>query len=308
MLASKLLPLLSLVFSFLTCASGQQLLVYGTNALPTCAQGCTLLNQAQSACVPPAAPVTNQATYESCFCQSGYLKTLSTSTTGICDTVCGASDLAQIQSWYLSNCKDDGADVAATAATTSATTTAPATTTADVATSAPTNSGSTGESGVTPVTAPEKGSWWSNHWRWVMMVIIIAFGLLAIALIGVLLRRRYHRRQDRITSTFNPGITMRSAPMNTVAATNTNPYAMDGAAAGGRTVPVTQDQYDYTRGDNRQARQTYLPGIREKDRNIVREEPFPALGQGIDLQRGASPADGMERGQSRLKKGKGRMQ
>lgn len=144
-----------------TSTAAQTVLVYGTNDLPTCAQGCTLLTNAQAACVPPAAPVTNQATYESCFCQSGYLSTLSTSTSGICDTVCDTTDVTQIQSWYVANCKNDGADVAATAST-SATTTPSST--SNVATAGATTSGtSSSASGVTPVTGAEKGSWYVNH-------------------------------------------------------------------------------------------------------------------------------------------------
>lgn len=108
---------ISLLFA---SVKAQTLLVYGENDLPTCAQQCQVLQQAQSACVPPAAPVTNQATYESCFCQSGYLSTLSSSATSVCDGICSASDQVKIQSWYTTNCKDDGADVAAAAVTTTA--------------------------------------------------------------------------------------------------------------------------------------------------------------------------------------------
>ncbi|KAL9079616.1 MAG: hypothetical protein Q9157_001501 [Trypethelium eluteriae] len=87
------------ILAILPVVSTQQLLQYGTNQLPSCAQGCTLLNQAQSACVPPAAPVTNQAQYQSCFCQSAYLRTLYQSPNGVCDANCGQSDLVKIQQW-----------------------------------------------------------------------------------------------------------------------------------------------------------------------------------------------------------------
>lgn len=158
MLSSTFSAVLFSILLHVTSTAAQTLLVYGNNALPTCAQGCTLLTQAQAGCIPPAAPVTDQATYESCFCQSGYLKTLSTSTTGICDTVCSGSDLTQIQTWYINNCKDDGADVAATASTT---TPVAASSTSNVATAAATNSGtSSSATGATPVTPSEQGSWY----------------------------------------------------------------------------------------------------------------------------------------------------
>ena len=140
----------STLFLFAAVAArAQTILTYGNDALPTCAQGCTLLQQAQSACVPPAAPVTDQTTYESCFCQSGYLSGLKTSSAGLCDSTCGTADLQKIQSWYISYCQSPGAvvnvaDVATTAgATTVASTVAgtAASTQSATSTAAATSSG-----------------------------------------------------------------------------------------------------------------------------------------------------------------------
>ena len=82
-----------------------QILQFGTGDLPSCAQTCPTLLNAQTVCIPPGAPVTNVQTYKSCFCQSGYLNTLATDASTICDTTCTSqTDRTQIQSWYASYC------------------------------------------------------------------------------------------------------------------------------------------------------------------------------------------------------------
>lgn len=98
--------------------AAQTLLQFGTGQLPTCAQQCTLLNTAQSGCTPPAAPVSGQSTYQSCFCQYTLISALYTNPSAVCGTVCtSAADLKQIQSWYSTLC---GKSAAAAAGTTSA--------------------------------------------------------------------------------------------------------------------------------------------------------------------------------------------
>lgn len=87
----------------LALVSGQAVIDY--SELPKCAYSCTLLAQAQGACVPPQAQTTNQQTYESCFCQSAYLRTLYSSANGVCDAFCGPDDLLKIQDWYTGRCQ-----------------------------------------------------------------------------------------------------------------------------------------------------------------------------------------------------------
>lgn len=76
------------------------------NNLPTCAAGCAQLQNAQSSCTPAGgAPVTNQQTYQSCFCQSALLVQLySPSPITFC-TQCSQADMATIQDWYKNFCK-----------------------------------------------------------------------------------------------------------------------------------------------------------------------------------------------------------
>lgn len=187
---------------------GQQVLIFGNNALPSCAQQCQLLQQAQAACVPPAAPVTQQSTYESCFCQSGYLETLTSDPQAVCGTVCQGSDLTQISTWYTSNCADGGINaVGPSSTTTTASTTTDPTNAASTTTSGLSNSNS-GQADTTQAVSQNSG-WWANHWKWVMMVIIILAMLVVFAVVAVVLRRLLRRRRDRVKGGFNDGITTR---------------------------------------------------------------------------------------------------
>ena len=104
-------------------------------SLPACASSCPILQQAQSACVPPAAPATGPASYQSCFCQSGYLAATRAATRAagtanpaaipnVCDPQCAASDFQAIAQWYAGYCQQPlpttTAQVAAVAPTTAA--------------------------------------------------------------------------------------------------------------------------------------------------------------------------------------------
>ncbi|THW32208.1 hypothetical protein D6D19_09739 [Aureobasidium pullulans] len=135
--------LLAIVASLAASAMAQQLLVYSDSALPSCAQQCTILQNAQTGCIPPAAPVTDAVIYESCFCQSGYLTPLKAAGSTLCSDVCEAADVAKIATWYQSNCADNG--VAAAAQVSAGTTTDPAATrSASTIASSPPTSTSTG--------------------------------------------------------------------------------------------------------------------------------------------------------------------
>ncbi|KAI9668301.1 MAG: hypothetical protein M1821_001121 [Bathelium mastoideum] len=215
------------ILTLLPTTSAQQLLQYGANELPTCAQGCTLLNQAQSACVPPAAPVTNQATYQSCFCQSAYLRTLYTTPNGVCDAYCGQSDLVKIQQWYDGLCKSGAA---ATIPPSSSSSSAPATSsTSAVAT-------------VSPTTTPMPGlaqdqvnrSWISTHYQWVIFLIVLILAIAFFSFGGVWLKRRLKRRNAaRREGTFNSTVTTATMPGSSgMAGPHPAMRSMDWAAAG----------------------------------------------------------------------------
>jgi hypothetical protein len=93
------------------CATAQTIIDFG--ALPACAQPCTILQQAQALCVPPAAPATDQSIYKICFCQSAYLQPLYSTPNGVCDAFCSQPDLAAIQGWFLGFCRAPNPPVAA---------------------------------------------------------------------------------------------------------------------------------------------------------------------------------------------------
>lgn len=162
MLTTALLALLS------ASLASAQLLAQG---LPACAQTCTLLNQAATAC--SGLQSANQGTW-ACFCQSAYLKTLYSSPSGICDAFCtDPAQNQQVMTWYQSNCgTDNGASehadngsggqttVVITSTSTSANPAAPTTATRGAAATA--SSGSSAQNANRKQS--EGGSWWDNHW------------------------------------------------------------------------------------------------------------------------------------------------
>ena len=116
------------ILGLLVSSVSSQLLNFAPGNLPACAQSCQTLQNAQTVCVPPAAPATGQLSYQSCFCQSAYLTTLRQSSAGICDTSCpNPTDATQIQKWYINLCNNGvGAAVSSSSAISGATSTAPA--------------------------------------------------------------------------------------------------------------------------------------------------------------------------------------
>ncbi|KAH0365943.1 hypothetical protein KCU65_g5659, partial [Aureobasidium melanogenum] len=263
--------LLAIVASLAAAASAQQLLVYGDSALPSCAQQCTILQNAQTGCIPPAAPVTDATIYESCFCQSGYLTTLKAAGSTICSDVCDASDVAKIASWYQSNCADNGvaaaAKVSAGTTTDSTTTTTASTASSTQSTSTSTSSSSSQGTSSSQETDPHH-DWWTDHWKWIVMLIVVFVGLATLTTIFVLLRRRYRRRQDLANAPFNSGITRHSIP----------------------TLSVTPPTLG--KASSNQASRTSLPRVREKDRMTVTDVPVPPLPASHDFatkERGSTP-------------------
>ncbi|KAL1961668.1 hypothetical protein VTN77DRAFT_1343 [Rasamsonia byssochlamydoides] len=148
-----------------------------SSAFPACALSCTTLQQAQDGCVPPAAPVSNQATYVNCFCQSALLTTLHTTPDSVCDTSCTSeSDRQLLMTWYNNYCSSGGQDTGTPTTTTTAA-------------SAATTTASTADT-------PGPPSWMSTHWRWVLMVIVLFVGFTTIGLVGTWYKRRYDEKHQ----------------------------------------------------------------------------------------------------------------
>ena len=144
-----------------SAAVAQQLLQFGAGGLPSCAQQCQPLTNAQNACQPSSPqPVT-------CFCQSAYLTSLKTTANGLCDSACTSqSDRNQLFSWYAGFCANGGN---AAMASLSAATAGGATTMATQASTAVNNvpaqttqfiPPATGTSDALPGSNEESGSWY----------------------------------------------------------------------------------------------------------------------------------------------------
>ncbi|ORY11430.1 hypothetical protein BCR34DRAFT_601376 [Clohesyomyces aquaticus] len=156
--------------------------------LPACAKDCDTLKAADTNCVPPAAPVTTQQIYQSCVCQSTLLLTLKSSG-AVCATACTSQDdQTKISQYYVALCNGPVVQPAATTTTTTATTTA---------TSA-TGTATGLVAGVGNKAKPSSGGngWFSTHWKWVVMVIVIVVACLIGSLGGLWLKRRHDRKKE----------------------------------------------------------------------------------------------------------------
>lgn len=71
--------------------------------LPECAKTCKNILNANLYCWPPTAPVSNEATYVACFCQSRWLYGVKDGT-GICQQDCSEKDEKEIQATYDDLC------------------------------------------------------------------------------------------------------------------------------------------------------------------------------------------------------------
>ncbi|KAJ5390974.1 uncharacterized protein N7496_002042 [Penicillium cataractarum] len=154
-----------------------------SSSFPECGLSCTALTQAQSSCESAA-----ESTWVSCFCQSSLLTGLKTSGS-LCSSCTSSSDQSLLSTWYNNYCNSGGTD---TGSSTSSTTSAG---TATATNSASTASTTAGKSTSNTSAADENKSWWSTHYQWVIMLIVLAIGFGAIAAGGVWLKRRYDAKR-----------------------------------------------------------------------------------------------------------------
>ena len=138
------------LFTLLIDLTSAQTLISPT--LPSCGQQCPVLLQAQGGCVPPAAPVTNQGIYQSCFCQSAFLQPLHGGPTPLCPT-CSTQDMATVQTWFQGLCKQ-GAPVQQPGPTSTVTSSSSSTSAAPAATS---SAGLTGVNESATPSGPTRG-------------------------------------------------------------------------------------------------------------------------------------------------------
>lgn len=158
--------------------------------LPACARSqCVILAEADANCVPPKAPITDQGTYQSCLCNSALLVGLKTAGT-VCQTAgCSPEDAGKISQYYINLCA--GPVVQPQPTTTTAPTTA--TTTTGTATNRATAGGAAGGTTLLNQSQP---SWISRHWKYVVMVVVIAIAMVLFWVGGIYLRRHFDRKRD----------------------------------------------------------------------------------------------------------------
>ncbi|KID86464.1 integral membrane protein [Metarhizium guizhouense ARSEF 977] len=157
--------------------------------LPACANACGPLWDANGACVPPALPTADASTYESCFCADSRIAPFSTGGgANVCPNACPGNPqgLSSIGNWFTSFC--NGKAPKNTPQTTGTNTAAE---TNAAGSSGSNNGGSNSGNG---------GDWLSNHWQWVIMLVILVVGIAGIWIGACIWRRRYLRKKDRQTS------------------------------------------------------------------------------------------------------------
>ncbi|KAL5359254.1 hypothetical protein BJX96DRAFT_174198 [Aspergillus floccosus] len=155
-----------------------------SDTFPQCALSCSALNSAQSLCIPPTAPATGRSTYVTCFCQSNLLVQLKTSPDGTCNDVCtDASDRTTLQKWFSDFCASGG-NLQSTDNTDNSNNNANANANTN------TNAASTATAKAHN-NSPAPPSWWSGHYQWVVMVIVLIIGFALLTVLGVWLKRRH---------------------------------------------------------------------------------------------------------------------
>ncbi|KAG6039866.1 hypothetical protein E4U41_001943 [Claviceps citrina] len=156
---------------------------FDISELPACAAQCQPLWDANGGCVPPAIPQADPKLYGECFCANGKVAAFSTAASGVCDNACpgDAKGMSSIAGWFSNFCNVKAANTPKTTSSTRA-----------GATSTP-GSSSIGSSNV-------GGDWLSNHWQWVIMLVILVVGIAGIWIGACVWRRRYLRKKDRQTS------------------------------------------------------------------------------------------------------------
>lgn len=134
-----------------------------SSEFPACAVSCAVLVQAQTLCVPPAQPPTNQITYENCFCQINLLQALYSTPDAICVGECqNESDRTLLQTWFRNFCNLVGQGIDPLHTTTLATSTiAPESTTVVTITSysTPATATNTGTGSASAPAPPSNKSW-----------------------------------------------------------------------------------------------------------------------------------------------------
>ncbi|KAJ5305887.1 hypothetical protein PENANT_c015G00593 [Penicillium antarcticum] len=192
---SALFALLALLTT--TLAADKNLIpTAASSTFPTCGLTCSQLYAAQDTCTQAA----DSSTWVSCFCQSSLISNLKTS--GAVCSECGTDDQAKVSTWYTNYCNSGGKETSNTATTTSSAASSTATST----------SGSSANSNKSSSETEENKSWWSTHYQWVIMLIVLAIGFGIIAALGVWFKRRYDAKRPNLYHGGSSGVLSTASP------------------------------------------------------------------------------------------------
>ncbi|KAJ5502576.1 hypothetical protein N7463_005450 [Penicillium fimorum] len=193
-LTTRLSVLLTLIALTISAQAADSILpTSASSKFPQCGLACTTLTTAQTSC-----QAGDASTWTSCFCQSALLTGLKSSGS-ICSS-CTAADQTTLSTWYNNYCNSGGKDTSDT--DTAANTGTVATKTSTEPSSTPNTSKSESDSSAntnkSPAATEEKESWWSSHYRWVIMLIVLVIGFTIIAVLGVWFKRRYEAKRPHL--------------------------------------------------------------------------------------------------------------
>ncbi|KAL4916055.1 hypothetical protein BDW62DRAFT_203061 [Aspergillus aurantiobrunneus] len=204
---------LSLAFTSSVLAQDVQLRPsVASDSFPACGLSCAVLSQADDGCTPPTVQVTNRQTYVSCFCQSTLLSDLKTNVQGTCDDTCTSSDDRQtLQQWYVDFCNSGGntdSDSGKNRVSNNNNYDNNGNNNNDNNNGGSSNANSaadTASSSVTKLVKRAPQSWWDGHYKWVIMIIVLAVAFTAITIVGVWLKRRHDRKYPNLYHAAAPG-------------------------------------------------------------------------------------------------------
>lgn len=140
--------------------------VFDPATLPSCVPSCGVLYDVNGGCAATA--LNNVA---GCFCSDPRLAAFSAGPIGVCDAACtNPNDLVSIQGWFTSFCAQQQQ--------------------AGTATPAPDGKSKSSGSG-------GGGTWLSNHYQWVIFLVIMIVAIVGIWVGACIWRKRYLRKRDR---------------------------------------------------------------------------------------------------------------
>lgn len=128
------------------------------------------------------------------------------------------------------------------------------------------------------------------------MLIVLFLGLLALAFLGLWLKKRHHRKRDQITTGFNSGITERAPPPPM--SSNPNIHHTDASMLSASSAAVNDTNVNGGRDSPVRTRDAFMPYGYGYTRSESRLGSNPEIGRaGSPLARGTTPMGTVERGE-----------